>query len=247
MGTPPLIQESQPTPASPARKGAIFGGWVSLLVAIGSIFVPFPTFWLYVPLILAAFICGIVAIAQGKAGSGIVLLLCSLVLPPIAIAVFWTAILGAGSVLSHSTNFWSTLTNTQIATALAPKDASPTQSTLTQSANHQRTTDEILASTCANNLRLIDSAKQQWALEHGKAGTDSPVASDLEPYLAVSGMPKCPVGGIYSINAVRDEPTCSIPGHEIGPPGKIAKEADDKIDAILGSTNLRPTVTNTNR
>jgi hypothetical protein len=143
MSSPPIIQASQPTPARPARKGAVFGGWVSLLVAVGSIFVPFPTFWLYGPLILAAFICGIVAIAQGKAGQGITLLICSLILPPIAMGIFWTAVVGAGSVL-NSTNFWSSLTNKSpqqivqaVAAAAESKDSSPDKSNLSQITEEQ--------------------------------------------------------------------------------------------------------------
>lgn len=37
--------------------------------------------------------------------------------------------------------------------------------------------------TCINNLRQIDSAKQQWALEKGKGASDSPTDTDVTPYL----------------------------------------------------------------
>src|ERR1700743_685526 len=33
---------------------------------------------------------------------------------------------------------------------------------------------------CINNLRIIDAAKQQWALEKGKQTTDTPVGTDLQ-------------------------------------------------------------------
>ena len=36
---------------------------------------------------------------------------------------------------------------------------------------------------CINNLRLIDSAKQQWALENRKQATDTPTMDDLRPYI----------------------------------------------------------------
>jgi chromosome segregation ATPase len=73
--------------------------------------------------------------------------------------------------------------------------------------------------TCINNLRLIDSAKQQWALENKKAGTDTPEMSDLLPYFgqgaSITNLPTCPDGGSYTIGTVNDKPTCSIPGHNL--------------------------------
>jgi hypothetical protein len=71
---------------------------------------------------------------------------------------------------------------------------------------------------CINNLRLIDSAKQQWALEHGKRATDVPAESDLAVFLRSTGgqvLPKCPAGGDYKINAIGVKPTCSIPKHQL--------------------------------
>jgi len=64
---------------------------------------------------------------------------------------------------------------------------------------------------CINNLRQIDAAKQQWALEKGKQATDVPTWDDLKPYLG--RIPHCPAGGTYTINAVGVAPQCSIPGH----------------------------------
>ena len=69
---------------------------------------------------------------------------------------------------------------------------------------------------CINNLRLIDSAKQQWALENRKQNTDTPAWEDLRPYLgrgASGELPSCPDGGTYTANAVAEKPTCSVAGH----------------------------------
>ncbi len=66
---------------------------------------------------------------------------------------------------------------------------------------------------CINNLRQIDAAKQQWALENSKTGSAVPTAQDLLPYLEDGLFPVCPSGGTYTINAVNVPPTCSIPGH----------------------------------
>jgi hypothetical protein len=77
-----------------------------------------------------------------------------------------------------------------------------------------RTTSQQNA--CINNLRLIDAAKQQWALENKKQNTDTPAVSDIQPYLgrgANGEMPSCPAGGVYTIGTLGDKPTCSLPGH----------------------------------
>jgi hypothetical protein len=80
-----------------------------------------------------------------------------------------------------------------------------------------RTTSQQNA--CINNLRLIDSAKRQWALDKGKGPNDVPAASDLQPYLdhGTPGAPLCcPVdktqtfASSYSINNVATKPTCKI-------------------------------------
>ena len=68
---------------------------------------------------------------------------------------------------------------------------------------------------CINNLRQIDAAKQQWALENNKTDNDIPTALELLPYLRDAVFPVCPSGGIYSINAVGVPPTCSLPGHAL--------------------------------
>lgn len=68
---------------------------------------------------------------------------------------------------------------------------------------------------CINNLRQIDAAKQQWALENNKKSTDTPTWDDLKPYLRGPVPLICPAGGTYAINAVSEPPTCSIPGHKL--------------------------------
>lgn len=67
---------------------------------------------------------------------------------------------------------------------------------------------------CIYNLRQIEAAKKQWALDNGKKDGDVPTRSDLEPYLS-HGFPTCPQGGHYTIGPVGQEPTCSIPGHSL--------------------------------
>ncbi len=72
-----------------------------------------------------------------------------------------------------------------------------------------------LINACINNLRQLDGAKQQWALENGKTAEAVPTPNDVARYLAGNKLPSCPGGGTYSLNSVKDPPTCSIPGHAL--------------------------------
>jgi len=72
---------------------------------------------------------------------------------------------------------------------------------------------------CLNNLRQIDGAKQQWALEKGKGSADVPVAADLQPYLGRGDAGSltsvfCPLTGSgalggYTVNSVGVAPVCN--------------------------------------
>jgi len=62
--------------------------------------------------------------------------------------------------------------------------------------------------TCVNNLRLLDAAKQQWALENNMGSGDTPAEADVVPYLKNDTMVVCPLGGDYVINTVAEDPTC---------------------------------------
>jgi hypothetical protein len=68
---------------------------------------------------------------------------------------------------------------------------------------------------CIANLKLIDAAKLQWALEFNKTEDAIPTKQDLLPYFKDGVFPACPSGGTYTINAVALAPTCSIPGHAL--------------------------------
>jgi outer membrane lipoprotein-sorting protein len=71
---------------------------------------------------------------------------------------------------------------------------------------------------CINNLRQIDAAKNEWALENGKANGAVATEADIKPYIkldADGNLPKCPAGGKYTIGKVGENVTCSIPGHAL--------------------------------
>jgi competence protein ComGC len=72
-----------------------------------------------------------------------------------------------------------------------------------------------MQNACINNLRVVQSAKQEWALENQKPNDATPTENDLTPYLPNHQMPVCPAGGTYTIGNVTNSPTCSIPGHEL--------------------------------
>ena len=68
---------------------------------------------------------------------------------------------------------------------------------------------------CVSNLRQIDSAVQQCALEN-KLTTNGVVTADqILPYLRSQQLPRCPSGGTYAFGPVTNPPTCSIPGHAL--------------------------------
>ncbi|PYL01123.1 MAG: prepilin-type cleavage/methylation domain-containing protein [Verrucomicrobia bacterium] len=85
-----------------------------------------------------------------------------------------------------------------------------------------RTTAQMNA--CINNLRQIDSAKQQWALETRQATNASPDLTAISPYLGRAGNAAtndatlvCPAGGTaatfttsYNIKTVSEPPACLI-------------------------------------
>jgi hypothetical protein len=79
--------------------------------------------------------------------------------------------------------------------------------------NFVKARDVSMQNACINNLRQIEAAKNQWALEHNKQATDTPTESDLTPYLKNHQFPQCPAGGVYTIGQDSDTPTCSITNH----------------------------------
>jgi prepilin-type N-terminal cleavage/methylation domain-containing protein len=93
--------------------------------------------------------------------------------------------------------------------------------------NYARNRITAQRTACIHNLRLIDAAKQQWALETRQRQEAVPAADDVAPYLGRGGSlvtVVCPAGGAaatfdssYSINALITLPTCQVlPGsHEI--------------------------------
>ena len=69
------------------------------------------------------------------------------------------------------------------------------------------------ANACINNLRQIDAAKNEWALENNKTNGTPVTEADIKTYIkldASGNLPRCPAGGTYTIGPVGELPTCSL-------------------------------------
>jgi prepilin-type N-terminal cleavage/methylation domain-containing protein len=69
---------------------------------------------------------------------------------------------------------------------------------------------------CINNLRQLNSAVEQWAMENGQsAGSAPPANTDLTPYVQLNSntsIPGCPANGTYTIYNISNVPqvSCSL-------------------------------------
>ena len=67
---------------------------------------------------------------------------------------------------------------------------------------------------CINNLRQIDAAANQFALEQKKStGASITFPSDLTPYIKLNSagsLPACPAGGTYADSTVGTNPSCTL-------------------------------------
>jgi prepilin-type N-terminal cleavage/methylation domain-containing protein len=70
------------------------------------------------------------------------------------------------------------------------------------------------ANACINNLRKIDDAAQEFAMENAKKTGDTiTYPGDLSPYIklnAHNSIPGCPAGGTYNVPNVGTSPTCNL-------------------------------------
>lgn len=70
--------------------------------------------------------------------------------------------------------------------------------------------------SCIANLHLIESAKEQWAMDKKKGTTDTPSTTDLIGSVTdgyIKHFPTCPGGGDYTIGNMVTRPRCGITGH----------------------------------
>jgi prepilin-type N-terminal cleavage/methylation domain-containing protein len=79
--------------------------------------------------------------------------------------------------------------------------------------NFVRARTQSQKNACINNLRQIDGAVQQWALETKAAASATVAYSDIKDYLKNSVT--CPSGGTtfalsYTLSTVTNRPTCIL-------------------------------------
>ena len=76
------------------------------------------------------------------------------------------------------------------------------------------------ANACINNMRQIDAAANQFALEKGQTtGATINYPGDLTPYIKLNSgasIPACPAGGSYTCSTVGTPSTCSL-GSNVDP------------------------------
>jgi len=65
--------------------------------------------------------------------------------------------------------------------------------------------------TIISNLRIIESTKDQWAIEQKQGNGAQPLDTDLAPYLRNFTMPKLVLGETYNINPIGTLPTATVP------------------------------------
>lgn len=74
------------------------------------------------------------------------------------------------------------------------------------------------ANVCINNLKQIDGAVEQWALDNGIQQGVMPTSQDEDVIYGYidGGKPKCPSSGEYSINRIGDKPQASCSKEDLG-------------------------------
>ena len=93
------------------------------------------------------------------------------------------------------------------------------------------------ANACINNLRQIDAAMQQCALEHRLSATNIVTAEQILPFLMNQQLPQCPAGGTYTFGSLGEIPVCSIPGHAL--PASIGSPANEMVAGTVISAILK--------
>ena len=90
--------------------------------------------------------------------------------------------------------------------------------------SYVRARTQSQVNVCINNLRQIDDASQEWALDHQKAPDANVLFADIQPYL--KNTVACPSAGTsatfadsYTLTTVSNKPACKVvPATHVLPP-----------------------------
>ena len=63
---------------------------------------------------------------------------------------------------------------------------------------------------CINNLRMIDSGKEQAALANKLADNTAVTTTVVDAYIKGTTTPVCPAGGTYTYQVIGTNPICNI-------------------------------------
>jgi prepilin-type N-terminal cleavage/methylation domain-containing protein len=91
--------------------------------------------------------------------------------------------------------------------------------------NFVRVRESSRSKSCVANLKSINGAMEQWAMDNKKTSGSPVTSTDLfgvDKY--VKATPACPGGGAYALEAVGVDPTCSV-----GDNGTAADPTDDHV------------------
>jgi prepilin-type N-terminal cleavage/methylation domain-containing protein len=66
-------------------------------------------------------------------------------------------------------------------------------------------------STCVSNLKQMDAAKEQYAMDARLSGGGAVAWNNLVPDY-MKAQPVCPGGGTYTLNTIGTNPACSLSG-----------------------------------
>ncbi len=66
---------------------------------------------------------------------------------------------------------------------------------------------------CINNLRLIEAAKEQYAMANNLADGAAVTQAQIATFMRGNVFPKCPASGVYDEKVVGTSATCTIANH----------------------------------
>lgn len=75
-----------------------------------------------------------------------------------------------------------------------------------------KTRDIARQNSCMANLKAIDGAKSQWAMENRKNDGDTVTWADLSPSY-MKAQVNCPWGYAYTLQPIGTPPYCPVVGH----------------------------------